>query len=186
MSFPANTSVIVLAGGKSERMGHDKAQVKVDGIRLFDATVANIPPQCEVVAVSPFELGFSPQVCESPAYGGPVAGIAAAVPKCSGALIAIMAVDAPAAPTLLAPMAKALSQHDADAVVISDGSHRNPLCSLWHAQALRQALDRLDRTRDIAAKRLLDHAKVVVLQGNGAEQDYDTPEQLRSLGRISF
>ncbi|GGG77508.1 molybdenum cofactor guanylyltransferase [Corynebacterium pelargi] len=186
MSFPASTSVIVLAGGKSERMGHDKAQVKVNGIRLFDATLANIPPQCEVVAVSPVELGFHPRVCESPAYGGPVAGIAAALPWCTGQLVGIMAVDAPAAPLLLPRMAALLAEHAVDAVVVSDGTHRNALCSLWHAQALRQALARLDRTRDIAAKKLLDHAKVYALQGGGLEQDYDTPEQLRRLGNISF
>lgn len=164
-------------------MGTDKALIKVDGRRLFDVTRANIPSHHEVIAVSPKDLGFEPTVCEQPPYGGPVAGIAAALPLVGSALVAILTVDAPHAPALLPHMREHLGEHDA--VAISDGSHVNALCALWRTASLRAALQGLPSTRDVAAKRLLAHADVEVILGDGREQDFDTRDELSQLGQVS-
>ena len=47
--------VIILAGGRSTRMGTDKAQVRVEGIRLIDATLSALsalPTPTTPIAVS--------------------------------------------------------------------------------------------------------------------------------------
>ncbi|AZA11228.1 molybdenum cofactor guanylyltransferase [Corynebacterium gerontici] len=183
MSCPDSLSVILLAGGKGERMGYDKALIRVNGTRLFDVTRANIPSHHAVIAVSPQDLDYEPTVCEQPPFGGPVAGIAAALPLVSSELVAVLTVDAPAAPSLLPQMRAQLGNHDA--VAISDGSHVNALCSLWHTTALRAAIDTLPQIRNIAARCLLNHADVHVLAGDGSERDYDTRAELSQLGRVS-
>ena len=67
---------IILAGGHGRRMGGtDKASLSAHGTRFIDRLLAQLPYGTPAVAVSPHYLGL-PQVCESPLYGGPVAGIA--------------------------------------------------------------------------------------------------------------
>ena len=93
---------VILAGGHGRRMGGaDKASLFVHGTRFIDRLLAQLPYGTPTVAVSPHRLGV-PQVCESPLYGGPVAGIAAgaqALSHCSE--LALFAVDAPDSPLLL-------------------------------------------------------------------------------------
>ena len=68
---------VILAGGHGRRMGGaDKASLFAHGTRFIDRLLAQLPYGTPAVAVSPHYLGL-PQVCESPLYGGPVAGIAA-------------------------------------------------------------------------------------------------------------
>lgn len=68
---------IILAGGQSRRMGGaDKAQVRAFGLRLVDRLLRQLPYGMPSIVISPHYLGL-PQVCESPLFGGPVAGIEA-------------------------------------------------------------------------------------------------------------
>ena len=125
---------IILAGGHGRRMGGtDKASLSAHGTRFIDRLLAQLPYGTPAVAVSPHYLGL-PQVCESPLYGGPVAGIAAgahALSHCSE--LALFAVDAPDSPQLLPRLRTALATSTADAALTraADG-YLQPLCSLWH------------------------------------------------------
>lgn len=183
--------VIVLAGGRSSRMGADKAQVRVNGVRLVDALLASLPAGMPHVVVSPFDLGFR-TVSEDPPFGGPVAGIAAGAQALTTPLIAVLAVDAPASARLVPKLIDAVTTPtDAGtlpdvAVVEDDEGFVQPLCGVWQAASLSSALQAVD-SRDAAAKALLRAAKnVVTVRGDGAERDYDTPEQLAELGDIQL
>lgn len=183
--------VIVLAGGRSSRMGADKAQVRVNGVRLVDALLAGLPAGMPYVVVSPFDLGFE-TVSEDPPFGGPVAGIAAGSRALATPLIAVLAVDAPQSAQLVPQLVDAvLTPTDAGslpdvAVVEDDEGHLQPLCGVWRAASLSNALEAVN-PRDAAAKALLRAAgSVVTVRGDGSERDYDTPEQLAELGEIEL
>lgn len=62
-----------------------------------------------------------------------------------------------------------------------------PLCAVWRAGGLREALARLDTVRDQSAKRLLRAAgRVIEVPGDGAERDYDTMAELSRRGHAEL
>lgn len=178
---------VILAGGHGRRMGGaDKASLSAHGTRFIDRLLAQLPYGTPTVAVSPHRLGL-PQVCETPLYGGPVAGIAVgaqALSHCSE--LALFAVDAPDSPQLLPHLRAALASSTADAVLTraADG-YLQPLCSLWHTPALRAQLESLPATRNMSVRRLIRGANFVEIQGTGAERDYDTRAELLDLPMLS-
>lgn len=187
-------SVIILAGGRSTRMGTDKAQVRVEGIRLIDATLSALsalPTPTTPIVVSPFDLGLPPEiptVCEDPPFGGPVAGIAAGVALADADLVAVVAVDAPHSPEALPALVEALQNAPdaAAAVAVDEEGFMQPLCAVWRKHALLKALEHTG-TRDVPAKALYKVAgSVVKHETQGAERDYDTPEELAQLGRVEL
>lgn len=174
---------IILAGGRSTRMGADKAQMRVDDRRLLDHALDNLPREWDTVIVSPLDLG-KPTVTEEPPYGGPVAGISAGLQKLDNTLVAVMAVDAPNSGHMLRRLAAALGDDDV-AVAETDG-YVQPLCAIWKRDCLEAALAQVGG-RDVAAKRLIAAAgNVAYVPGDGSEIDYDTPEELGALGNVSF
>lgn len=183
-------AAIVLAGGRSTRMGRDKAQVVAHGERLIDRLLRQLPPQVVPVVVSPAELGVScPVVCEDPPHSGPVAGVAAGVawiahthPTIS--LVAVLAVDAPDSPLLIPQLADALrgAGPQVDAVTVLADGYIQPLGVLWRLAALQAALARVDDFTKTPLKRLLRGANIITITpAGGIERDYDTPEELQNL-----
>ncbi|WP_267208103.1 molybdenum cofactor guanylyltransferase [Corynebacterium sp. Marseille-P8863] len=181
--------VIVLAGGRSTRMGAEKAQVKLDGQRLVDHVIASLPDDADVVVVSPFPLGLRgvSQVAEDPPFGGPVAGIAAGLGALETDLVGVIAVDAPRSGALLPCLVRTLTDKETDvAAVEAEDSYLQPLCAVWHRAALLRALERAGAS-GVAAKRLFDApTQVARVPGDGREQDYDTPEDLGALGEVEL
>ena len=175
---------IILAGGQSRRMGGaDKAQVRAFGLRLVDRLLRQLPYGMPSIVISPHYLSL-PQVCESPLFGGPVAGIEAgarALSHCDR--LALFAVDAPDSPQLLPHLNYALqAAPSADAAITraADG-YLQPLCSLWHTDAIFERLGALESTRNVSVKRLIRGADFVEVAGTGAERDYDTPAELQDI-----
>ena len=183
-------AAIVLAGGRSTRMGRDKAQVVAHGERLIDRLLRQLPSQVVSVVVSPAALGVScPVVCEDPPHSGPVAGVATGVawiahthPTIS--LVAVLAVDAPDSPLLIPQLADALrgAGPQVDAVTVLADGYVQPLGVLWRIAALQAALARVDDFTKTPLKRLLRGANVITITpAGGIERDYDTPEELQNL-----
>ncbi|MCQ4613805.1 molybdenum cofactor guanylyltransferase [Corynebacterium sp. CCUG 55013] len=180
-----DVGIIVLAGGRSTRMGADKAQVKVNGTRLVDAVCARIPDDVPRIVVSPKPLGM-PTVSEDPPFGGPVAGIAAGLSRIDAPFVAIVSVDAPRSPELIPVLSRAARDGADVAVVEAADGYLQPLCAVWNRASLVAALDAAG-SRDIPAKRLFDAVEHVVrVQGTGAERDYDTRLELDELGDVEF
>ncbi|WP_115686330.1 molybdenum cofactor guanylyltransferase [Corynebacterium senegalense] len=176
--------VVVLAGGRSTRMGADKARVRVGGRRLVDKLLDALPAPHPVIVVSPEDLGV-PTVSEDPPYGGPVAGIAAGARALDTPFVAVVAVDAPHSPGLLPALSAALGTHDCAAIVSADGAVQ-PLCALWRRDSLLAALDAVG-ARDAAAMKLLRAAgSVALVDGDGRERDFDTPGELSELGDVDL
>lgn len=174
--------VIVLAGGRGTRMGGvDKASVTIAGERLLDRLMRQLPYGTPTAVVSPYHLGV-PQVCESPLFGGPVAGIAAghaALTRVS--LTAILAVDAPDSPQMLPALRSARAAAGVDVAVASLDGHLQPLCAVWRTEALSQALSSVGSPHNQPAMRLLRQAaQVTVVPASAAARDIDTVDELRA------
>lgn len=89
---------ILLAGGRSSRMGQDKAALLVRGRRLVDGAIAALQPlegRIVVARGAQPSLGVGDEVPDAPGLTGPVAGVVGAVPLVSTQAVAIVAVDMP-------------------------------------------------------------------------------------------
>lgn len=100
MALPLTAAV--MAGGRSSRMGRDKAFLQWKGQRLIDRQVAllrSLAPDDIVVsgrAGIDYELVGVPVVCDDFQEAGPLAGLAALLRATTAPHILILAVDMPA------------------------------------------------------------------------------------------
>lgn len=143
-----DVSVIVLCGGTSRRLGgRDKTRESLAGTTVLDHVIDGLPAGWMVVCVGE-ERPTTRLVrwCrESPAGGGPVAGIAAGldIPEHLGAEICVviggdMPFAAPVVPTLVDALSAAPGL---DAVLACDPDGRTqPLLAAYRPEALRAAL----------------------------------------------
>lgn len=100
MTAPAAPDAIVLAGGRASRLGGiDKPRMSVGGSRLIDDVVAaSAEAGCGTIVVAGPDGadGVLPPVTrvrEDPPFGGPVAGIAAALPHVTTERVLLLAGD---------------------------------------------------------------------------------------------
>lgn len=89
--------VVVLAGGASRRMGHDKALLEIEGQRLVDHLVEGMAMMADhvVVASGHRSLGRADEVADPEGLRGPLAGLVAGLRATSGPYMASVPVDAP-------------------------------------------------------------------------------------------
>lgn len=182
-------NVIILAGGQGTRMGGvDKAAVQLNGRRLLDYLLDQLGAAHNVVVVSPHPVGDIPTTSEQPPLGGPVAGIAAgvaALPE-TEQFTAVLAVDAPYSAEMLPALRTAIGDADVAVTLAHDGWIQ-PLCALWSTASLVKALAELGEVRNRSVKALLRMAtRVVEVPGDGTETDYDTVEELSTLGAVEL
>lgn len=104
MMPPQPLTGVVLAGGRSSRMGEDKALLRVGGRRLVDLAVGVLTAVCTEVIVAAGDRKLPdlavPQISDSGA-DGPVGGILAALEHARTQLLAVVAVDMPFADAAL-------------------------------------------------------------------------------------
>lgn len=168
-------------------MGMDKAQVKVGGQRLLDFSLAELKKLNleKIVLVSKQDLAPLPEhvllTSEEPAFGGPVAGIAAGLKPLlhrQVELVAILSVDAPHAPRAIPRLSAAL-EGAIELALIQD----EPLLALWRIETLQRSLQSLNELkgslRNTSAWSLINQvtAKSIV-KPLGDERDYDTFSEL--------
>ena len=93
-------SGIILAGGKSSRMGQDKATLKLDGLTLVEKLAGNMQPifkEIIVVTAAPGKINLPglTEVADTYADAGPLGGIEAGLKAASCPLCMVMACDTP-------------------------------------------------------------------------------------------
>lgn len=183
-------TAVILAGGRGRRLGHvEKSQVQLGGQTLLDAVIEGLPHDTPIVVVGPEVPTRRPvHFCqEEPRFGGPVAGLAAAVSLVATPLVALLATDMPNA----GPFARQLiDEFDpaglSDALVPVDvDGRRQPLCSVIRTLSLQQALGELGTTTDASMHALLSHLRCAERRLSAAETDVlvdvDTPDDLDRL-----
>jgi molybdopterin-guanine dinucleotide biosynthesis protein A len=142
--------VIVLCGGTSNRLGGvDKTRESLAGTTVMDHLLDALPSDSVVVCVGE-ERATTRSVgwCrESPASGGPVAGIAAGLDHLAlvdAEICVVIGGDMPFAAPALPTLVDALSaQPGLDAVLAADPDGRQqPLLAAYRCEALRAAIPR--------------------------------------------
>lgn len=148
---PAAWDAIVLAGGRSSRLGGiDKVTLEFEGESLLDRALRAVSGARRIVVVGPDELrGRLPRgvdlVTEHPRFGGPAAATATGLRALGGAAanVAVIAADMPrAAEALSELLAVGRLAVCTDGVVAADASGRvQPLLAVYSAVALKRAVE---------------------------------------------
>ena len=184
---------VVLAGGRARRLGGVAKPLLVHrGATLLATALAAVEGADRIVVAGPARLspetGAALLVQEDPPFGGPVAGLAAALPRlerpAAPEWVLVLAADlvepAAAVQRLLAEAASA----DSDSVLAVDAEGRaQQLLGVHRTRSLVQALDALG-TPDGASVRALLRRLAVALVAVPAEAtaDVDGPDDARRHG----
>jgi molybdenum cofactor guanylyltransferase len=115
----------VLAGGRSSRMGRDKALLAFRGRQMIQIAVDTLTEVCERVSIAGNRedlANYAPVVREARLGEGPVAGIEAGLASCSSPWALFMPVDLP----LLSP---SFIRAWAQAVVARPATRASYICS---------------------------------------------------------
>ena len=133
-------SVGILAGGKSSRMGENKALLKIGRDRIIDKLTKELGGFSELIISAAKkgeyeELGFK-TVYDETREIGPIEGIRAVLSAAKEEYVFICAADMP---NITADFVRALSHFissDNDCYVICDEDHIQPLCAIYKKSVL--------------------------------------------------
>lgn len=155
----------VLAGGKSSRMGADKAFLEFGGQTLLDRALAVMATVCDRVTIVGDPAKFTKYRSTNDGFGklepviadiypgcGPLAGIQAALLQTTAELNVMLAVDMPfVSKELLAFLLAGAEKNDAMVTVPRTGKGLQPLCAVYRRgfsgvaeQALRAGKYKID------------------------------------------
>lgn len=185
-------AAVVLAGGRARRLGGlDKPALTVGGRTLLDGVLAACRGADPVVVVGPRRPVANPVTWahELPAYGGPLAALAAgltAVPA-AAELTAVLAADLPGLRGHTIDRLRAAAVNPVDlghdgAVLVDEDSRRQWLCGVWRTAALRAALAAAGDPANRSVRGVLGGLVVAAVPAEpGEAADIDTPADLRAV-----
>ena len=185
--MPAWTAVI-LSGGKGRRLGNvEKSTLQINGESLLDLVLATLPTDVPVIVVGP-EVPTKRSVrflLEQPRFGGPVAGLAAALPHVQTELMGVLATDMPRAGALLPALVDAHAEAGAEALIPRDAAGRSQyLCAVYATAALQRAVQQLPAVEGAALRAVIEqlrvHEPALTDEQRAALTDIDTPDDLRA------
>lgn len=126
----------ILIGGRSTRMGTDKALIEVAGLPMVQWVAATLEQAgLDVVTVGgPHRVAGYENIADRPGLEGPLAGLAGALDHCAGSAVLLVAVDQPRIRAETVERLLAIPTHDA--VVPLDAGHPQVTCALYRASCL--------------------------------------------------
>jgi len=137
-----------VAGGRSQRMGSDKALLPWTGTTLLEHTLARLRAVCtEVCILSGVQIRYAnygaPVHADVVPEAGPLGGVHAGLLNLHAALGLFLAVDTPLIPpALLGALAAAAAGFDAVVPVV--GGRPEPLCAVYRGTCLEPLQRRLE------------------------------------------
>ena len=144
---PVQFSAVLLAGGKSSRMGRDKAALVVNGRPLWRRQLATLEATgaAEVFVSGKPDWPHEGIVCvpDSVEDSGPLAGIAASLRHCASPFLLALAVDMPSMTAAFLQKLAALAAEPRTGVVPVLGGRFEPLAAIYPKGALPIAEGRL-------------------------------------------
>jgi molybdopterin-guanine dinucleotide biosynthesis protein A len=180
--------LVVLAGGYGRRLGGvDKPSIEVAGRPLLDHVLAGCHrARRRVVAGPPRPSAYAVEWCrEDPPGGGPVAGLAAALPLTAEGIVVVLAADMPFAGRAVEPLLAAVAGHDG-ALLADSGGVPQPLAAAYRRTALAERLHAVGDGQGVAMRRLVAGLDLVsVPDTSGAATDCDTWADVERVRRGS-
>ena len=172
----------VLAGGRSSRMGQNKARLKVGSRYLVEVVAHTVAAVTGSVTLIGDPSSFADLTLEClpdlrPGLG-PLGGLEAALASNRGELNLVLGCDMPdIQPTDLKRLLDVAAETSALCTVAVDSAgHRHPRCAVYHRNALplvRAALD----TRRLRLLHLVEELKAVEVHIHSLLSNLNTPEQ---------
>ena len=185
------TAVVILAGGRSSRMGRDKSRLPIGGRTLAETLAERYQPLGEAVYLSvgtpgePEPPGVLPLPDLRPGQG-PLAGLEAALASTGAERVFLTAVDLPFGEAALAKLLlEGLEGHDACLL-----SRREPLFAAYRRTCLPHVRACLDGGRR-AMGALLDRLDCRLLEAEGFDLERvlfnaNTPEDWRRAEELGL
>jgi molybdopterin-guanine dinucleotide biosynthesis protein A len=190
-------SAFVLAGGRSTRMGTDKAFLELNGRSLLDRAidlVSVIDPAPSIVGRAAKFPGYRRVVEDEFLDRGPLGGIHAALRASKANLNLVLAVDMPFVEADFLKFLVELAQSTRTVVTVPRaGGHWQPLCAVYGKKfgslaetALRQGQNKIDALFPDIDVRVIEEDELV-RQGFSASmfRNLNTPEELEEAGKVS-
>jgi molybdopterin-guanine dinucleotide biosynthesis protein A len=180
-----NISCIILAGGRSKRMGgNDKGLQLYEGKRLVEHVIEAISPQVDDIVISANQnlddyeaLGFPVITDINNNFDGPLAGIASTIPHCRHEWILVVPCDMPSLPdSLVSIMTKHIRNERLIAISSND---RLQLVFLLHRNLLDSIRRYISGNRHTVMRWLdsIDH-HIVVMDDDSCFSNINTLEQI--------
>ena len=189
----------ILAGGRSSRMGRDKARLELGGERLLERAVRQaraVAERVSIVAAAGDNADDWPVrvICDRLSEAGPLAGIFTALHDSHSEWNLILAVDQVVAPrTLLELLIRKASEAapNCHVVVPMIAGRLQPLCAVYHKRFAMQAWQGLQMgDRKIAV--LFEEAKALIVSDDDLKDagidtaslyNVNTPEEFEAAKR---
>ncbi len=172
-------TAIILAGGESSRMGHDKAMLPFGGQTLLQRVIATVQPIFPYTLLSVREprAGIRlQQVCDTQADAGPLAGLVSALEKVSTPWAFVVACDMPfVSPSVIERLAALRGTHQAVVPIVS--GHTQPLLAFYAHSCLPQLREKLAG----GDRRLTGALKTLDVRYVEADELLSSDPQLRSF-----
>ncbi len=199
---------IILAGGRSSRMGagQNKVTLEVEGRPLVASAVAAVQAATQTVLVGPEAplrealpgkwASHLTHTREDPPFGGPVAGILAGLSvlsEDSPGLVALLACDVPGSPAAMqavlssGPAQQLAGSPDVDGVcALAPDGHIQWLLGLYRKQFLMRRSAQISGQDNLSVRRFLGPATLAGIEVPARSvQDVDTPQDLRHYLTLS-
>jgi len=193
-----NISLIILAGGKSSRIGTDKALLKFQGKTFIQTIYDNLKELCSEVIISSnnpkVKISGAKIVTDKIENIGPAGGIFSALSASQTEKNMIVSVDTPFIPTALFEFLIKHNTDDTDVLIISEETKQHPLIGMYSkkfSQILSEEIKKENyKIRDIIKKthyRIIDISeehfyRKNILQNINTEDDYNSAiEYMKSI-----
>ncbi len=184
----ADVTAFILTGGKSQRMGQDKALLKLSsGITLLEHAIAVAGAVVgEVRIVGPREryahFAWAGEIIEDIfPERGPLGGIHAGLSSSESEWNLFLAVDLPrATPALLTFLVQKAKQQGSQVTVPRVGDRLQPLCSVYRCDFLQRAAQALESNRN-KIDAAFDPNNTYVLESNELVAAGFTPELFQNV-----
>jgi molybdenum cofactor guanylyltransferase len=196
MEGSTDVTAFILAGGKSTRMGADKAFVEYEGRTLLARALdlaRSTTPDVRIVGSSEKFAPFAPVVEDIFRDSGPLGGIHAALRASSSELNLMLAVDTPfiSWAFLHYLISQARGAPEAAAVVARDSAGWQPLCAIYRREfagaaesALLAGRNRIDLLFDVVPTRVIEREEIEDAGFSPAIfRNLNTPEELETEKR---
>lgn len=179
---------LVLGGGRSRRMGHEKGRLTIHDRTQAEHCVALLEPYCHSVLVSirreqadddPYR-GL-PTLPDDDAFSGPAAGLLTAWQKYPQGALLVLAVDMPLVDREILDLLANRRETDKIATAYR---HRDgviePLCTIWEPAAADLIREAAGERRSASLRRVLELGSVELLAPDspGKLISVNTPEDL--------